>query len=512
MFQKIEGSDHQLHVQPPPPPRPQPPPTNPSSSGSYSSRPYSANTQQPAAPRATYPTSQAILGTSSTAPPQGPILPPPSAAVGYQPPPEQPPAGFPDIEVDDSVLSAIEQLSTDPHCAASAQVLSRLFDNILANSTEAKFRKVRLSNPKIQAAIVDAHGGVELLIACGFHILFERPSSAASSNGGNRNISTTSTGGVSTTLGEGTTSSDAQQAQQEEKEKELEEEEEEGFAVLPPDADLDPLKGAVTLLRQLSSTPTSGTPASSTRAYYSTTALGGGGGGAPSQFNSIDNNTSIPAPTAAVAPKPRTPPPQADREWGPPIPRNTKVILPASVDTDVPSWFFERTGFEVKANFLAAVRRREQSQMLLTKAMRERLQRQGDGTAVKPNFAMVKVRLPEGISLQGEFGQGEPVVAVFAWVADSLCDPLQTFDLVLPDRSVLQMDTKAVGSTSGPGRGSSSTTRVSAAVAAAKRPSSVKEAGLLPSVTLNLRWTGPSVTAMAGVPALRQELMMTTAA
>ena len=40
--------------------------------------------------------------------------------------------------------------------------------------------------------------------------------------------------------------------------------------------------------------------------------------------------------------------------------------------------------------------------------------------------------------MQGEFSAGEPVAAVFAWVADSLSDPLHTFELVLPSRKPLE--------------------------------------------------------------------------
>jgi hypothetical protein len=135
----------------------------------------------------------------------------------------------------------------------------------------------------------------------------------------------------------------------------------------------------------------------------------------------------------------------------------------------------------------------------------------------------VKVRLPEGLNLQGEFSGGEPVAAVFAWVADSLCDPLQTFDLVLPDRRLLEFNTKAAAISTG--SSSSTTTHATTATStkfksaaaiyserAAERPSSIKEAGLIPSVTLNLRWTGSSAEEMKGVPALRRELYTQAAA
>jgi hypothetical protein len=47
----------------------------------------------------------------------------------------------------------------------------------------------------------------------------------------------------------------------------------------------------------------------------------------------------------------------------PAAPLPAQVVLPTSVERDVPDWFFNRTGQELKAAFLAAVRQREQSQV-----------------------------------------------------------------------------------------------------------------------------------------------------
>ncbi len=49
-----------------------------------------------------------------------------------------------------------------------------------------------------------------------------------------------------------------------------------------------------------------------------------------------------------------------------------QVVLPAAPDVSVPDWFFERTGVEVKAQWLAALRRREEQSQFVTRAMRER--------------------------------------------------------------------------------------------------------------------------------------------
>ncbi|KAL4521678.1 hypothetical protein Ndes2437B_g07756 [Nannochloris sp. 'desiccata'] len=406
---------------------------------------------------------------------------PSSLAATVCPPPDQPPLIDFTPQADESILSAIDQLSTDPHCAASAQILSRLIKNIIANPSEEKYRKIRLGNPKIQSAIVDTHGGVELILACGFVIVFETNEDAQNEIE-NESESLNNPRAV-------------EAGPIEEHDGERKTQVEEGFAILHTDADLEPLQAAVALLQQkwpasLTSQPT------------------------------VPPTLSVPETETPVGP---AAPPIKDREWAAPCDRKTQVILPASVDTDVPSWFFERTGQDLKASFLAAVRKREQSQILMTKALREKIAKNG-GSLQAPGSqqvpisttATVKVRLPEGISLQGEFSAGEPVAVVFAWVADCLCDPLQTFDLVLPDRRVLEFNTKAESNGGGSRSGGTAAKAGSAAAIyskrAAERPSSIKEAGLMPSVTVNLRWTGPSAVEMKGVPALRRELYTQAAA
>lgn len=71
------------------------------------------------------------------------------------------------------VSVAVSQLASDPSGIAAAEVLARLLSNVVAAPAEPKFRRVRLSNPRVQSAVVDVSGGVELLLACGFEIVFE---------------------------------------------------------------------------------------------------------------------------------------------------------------------------------------------------------------------------------------------------------------------------------------------------------------------------------------------------
>ena len=57
----------------------------------------------------------------------------------------------------------------------------------------------------------------------------------------------------------------------------------------------------------------------------------------------------------------------------------------------------------------------------MTKAMREKLA--GGDRSPSPTWGTVRVRMPEGLLLQGEFGAAEPCAAVFAWLTDCLQDP-----------------------------------------------------------------------------------------
>ena len=65
--------------------------------------------------------------------------------------------------------------------------------------------------------------------------------------------------------------------------------------------------------------------------------------------------------------------------------------------------------------------------MLMTKAMREKL-----SMGKRPSYTVstVRVRMPEGLFLQGKFKAREPVAAIFAWVTDNLANPALQYRLV----------------------------------------------------------------------------------
>lgn len=66
-------------------------------------------------------------------------------------------------------------------------------------------------------------------------------------------------------------------------------------------------------------------------------------------------------------------------------------------------------------------------QMLMTRAMREKLK---IGSKTSYTKSTVRIRLPEGLLLQGQFNAGENVSEIFNWVTDSLADPGTSYTLV----------------------------------------------------------------------------------
>ena len=83
------------------------------------------------------------------------------------------------------------------------------------------------------------------------------------------------------------------------------------------------------------------------------------------------------------------------------------------------------------------VSQRERDEVLTTRSWKERQA----ATSASPAYsqAVVRVRFPEGVCLQGNFGAAEPVSAIAEWVAASLRWPNTLFELVTPDRKPLRM-------------------------------------------------------------------------
>lgn len=290
------------------------------------------------------------------------------------------------------------------HGAACLRTVYKILSNILATPEDEKVRKLRLQNPKIQSCIVDVHGGMELLLGCGFEVVFE-PSS-----------------------GDASPQEDAG---------------EHGFLVLPNDTQdttMDILRRVVRAIGIVLGLPQGDQPSSSVSTRPA---------------NSMNASEIL-------------------------VDRNTIIELPTPVDTHVPDWFFEQSSAEVKQLYRENREKMEQSKVLMTRAMREKLQRRNTSARHHSAVLRIRVRAPEGTKIVGDFGRGEPVQALFAWVSDCLVDPMLEFDLIMPDRSKL-----------GDARFELKT---------------LTQIGLIESQTLNLAWMGDSIHLMKNTPAFRENL------
>lgn len=108
--------------------------------------------------------------------------------------------------------------------------------------------------------------------------------------------------------------------------------------------------------------------------------------------------------------------------------RNVHVLLPsqAAKRTDLPQEFFKLTVEELKREQQLKTELLEHSLVLKTKAMREREEQR---ELKKYRFALIRIRFPDGIYLQGTFGIYERVSEVMEFVRVNLVDEETPFAL-----------------------------------------------------------------------------------
>ncbi|BBN18795.1 UBX domain-containing protein 6 [Marchantia polymorpha subsp. ruderalis] len=96
---------------------------------------------------------------------------------------------------------------------------------------------------------------------------------------------------------------------------------------------------------------------------------------------------------------------------------------------ELPGSFYELTAAEVKLEAQARKKKIEDSQLLIPKSLREK-----KAAAVRRRYkaTVLRVQLPDGLILQGYFGAKESTTALYEFVASTLNDSHETFDLVLP--------------------------------------------------------------------------------
>ncbi|PNF29425.1 UBX domain-containing protein 6 [Cryptotermes secundus] len=111
--------------------------------------------------------------------------------------------------------------------------------------------------------------------------------------------------------------------------------------------------------------------------------------------------------------------------------RNLQVLLPsqAAKRTDLPPVFFNITADELKREQQMRAEVIERSLMLRTKAMREKEEQR---EMRKYRYAVIRIRLPDGILLQGTFSVYEKLDAVNKFVRENLLSEELPFILTTP--------------------------------------------------------------------------------
>ncbi|KAL0044388.1 hypothetical protein WJX82_003557 [Trebouxia sp. C0006] len=389
------------------------------------SQPTARRLPQPASPREkpTPPASKHPLGLRSAPASDRTDVPPASVLTtgAYIAPEEEEPT--------EAQKEAFALLRIAPQRGAAAEILSKVLRNIVEHPTEAKYRKLKLNNKKVQQCVVNVDGGLELLQASGFELVFDEsspePQAAAPSHVPDHVPSSEA--------------ADPAQAQpdcqagalgsESKGEAPAAECEAVGYLWFPEEAELWVLQAALQLLRPLTplpfSKPSKGNTAStgsvgSSSSSSSSTRLGTAS--EPTQLGGRSqagrHDTSATGRGGQESPH-SGPTASAPINLAEPRPRKTQVLLPSETDAQVPEWVFQQSPAELKQAFMTAKKRREMDSMLMTRAYREKL---AGGKTQKGAYiyAVIRVRLPEGLLLQGEFNAREPVTAVFEWVSD--CD------------------------------------------------------------------------------------------
>ncbi|XP_012529761.1 UBX domain-containing protein 6 [Monomorium pharaonis] len=112
--------------------------------------------------------------------------------------------------------------------------------------------------------------------------------------------------------------------------------------------------------------------------------------------------------------------------------RNLQVLMPsqARVRNELPPSFFTITPEEIKKEQQLRTEAVERNQMLRTKAMREKDEQR---VLRRYKFAVLRIKFPDGIILQGTFSVHEKFQNVIEFIAENLIDDKVPFLLVTPD-------------------------------------------------------------------------------
>lgn len=110
--------------------------------------------------------------------------------------------------------------------------------------------------------------------------------------------------------------------------------------------------------------------------------------------------------------------------------RNLQVLLPSQVRiTALPPDFFRITPDELKREQQIRAEALERQQVLMTKAMRDKEEQR---VINRYNYALIRVRFPDGVYLQGTFSVFEKLSDIYEMVQSCLAHPEAEFNLVFP--------------------------------------------------------------------------------
>ncbi|GIL78005.1 hypothetical protein Vretifemale_7458 [Volvox reticuliferus] len=254
--------------------------------------------------------------------------------------------------------------SSSPQGTASPReccdALLRVLSNVMTRPEENKFRQIRLSNPRVQETIVKVPGAVEFLEAAGFQMRFSPDDGSETAN--------------------------------------------QGYLILPDEVPPTVLAEPFRILSAVMAAH------GFTAAFPKSTSAIAGSAGQPSQAPASQQKQSsatVVAVGQSASPTAAAPAVASSAATPSAIERCTQVLLPTAPDVEVPDWFFERTGAEIRAQWAAIVRKREEQERFMTRTMREVCRQQEAAAAAAAaggdthaNVATVRVRFPEGVCLQ----------------------------------------------------------------------------------------------------------------
>eukprot|EP00227_Mantoniella_beaufortii_P008954 CAMPEP_0197578516 /NCGR_PEP_ID=MMETSP1326-20131121/2694_1 /TAXON_ID=1155430 /ORGANISM="Genus nov. species nov., Strain RCC2288" /LENGTH=186 /DNA_ID=CAMNT_0043141701 /DNA_START=57 /DNA_END=613 /DNA_ORIENTATION=+ len=77
------------------------------------------------------------------------------------------------------IADAVRRIAADPNRDASAALLLKMMANIVADPGNGKFRRLRMANKKVAAAVLETDGGLQLLEAVGFLVVVDEEAEGA---------------------------------------------------------------------------------------------------------------------------------------------------------------------------------------------------------------------------------------------------------------------------------------------------------------------------------------------